>query len=505
MVAPPLSTTPAGLASGRRHTIVLSDVHLSQAHPFDPNDPLWMRYRLAELHPDPDLERLVDELTARIPAHEPAELVFNGDLFDFDAPWVKNGESSFDEVPLTEEGSAEHLVRILDDHPRWFRAALSFLRSGLDGPTSVGSRRLLFLSGNHDMALTFPGVRAALLAWLAALWQTTWGEPAPLDLHERVRFRGWFHVTEDRIYLEHGNQYDHLNCVRFPLLPYTRSRTELHPVAGNLAFRRTGARMGYFNPYYEETFYLGLKGYLSHYLEHYARSRTRHIGRTWAKGALETALQIARERHGEPWHEEHRALARAETGASDEAIDATFALATPSGEVTMVPILRELWVDRAGLAAATLLLTGAGALAKGRVGALATLGAVGAAWGYYERTVPKPDLRSYDRAPPRVLGLFDVHGVRAICMGHTHRPFGAYLEHEGGPRFSGNSGSWCPAFEDAACERPVLDARPLLWLTTAGDELWGGLHWLRSHGLEPDPREHRPAPGEPAHATSREA
>lgn len=494
MVAHPPSPAQAELASGRRHTIVLSDVHLSQAHPLDPADPLWMRYRIAALHPDRDLGRLLDELGARIPREEPAELVFNGDLFDFDAPWVKGGESSFDEVPLTEQGSAEHLLRILDDHTAWFRATLGFLRSGLDGPTSRGSRRVLFVSGNHDMALTFPGVRAAMLAWLAALWSATFHEPAPADLHERVRFRGWFHVTDDGIYLEHGNQYDHLNCVRFPLLPYTRTRTELHPVAGNLAFRRTGARMGYFNPYYEETFYLGLKGYVGHYLEHYARSSTRHIGRTWVKGALDTTLQILRERHHEPWHEEHRALARAETGACDEAIDATLALATPSGEVTMVPILRELWVDRAGLTVATVLLTGTAAITAGRAAALGTIGAIGAAWAYYERTVPKPDLRSYDRAPPRVLGLFDIHGARAICMGHTHRPFGAYLEHEGGARFSGNSGSWCPAFEDAACERPVLEARPLLWLTTEGEALWGGLFWLRADALEPDPREHRGAP-----------
>ena len=87
-------------------------------------------------------------------------------------------------------------------------------------------------------------------------------------------------------------------------------------------------------------------------------------------------------------------------------------------------------------------------------------------------------------------GIFDIHGARAICMGHTHRPFGAW----DGERFHGNSGSWAPAFEDAECARPVLPRRPVLMLVTeppatgaALGELHGGLFWWDEGELAADP------------------
>jgi hypothetical protein len=101
----------------------------------------------------------------------------------------------------------------------------------------------------------------------------------------------------------------------------------------------------------------------------------------------------------------------------------------------------------------------------------------------YELSVPKPDVRTYDAAPPHVRGLYDIHGVQAICMGHTHRPQGTWNDN----RFWGNSGSWCPAFHDRECTRPVLDGRPLLWLTSEDGKLSAGLHWLRNGAIEADP------------------
>src|SRR6478672_6273056 len=104
---------------GRRHTVIVSDVHLSQTHPDDPTDPLWMRYRRAEFHPDEDFEALVDHVLAGL---DSAAFVL-----DFDAPWVKGGESSFDEFPLDDAGCAAQARRILADHPRWFGAVARVL------------------------------------------------------------------------------------------------------------------------------------------------------------------------------------------------------------------------------------------------------------------------------------------------------------------------------------------------------------------------------------------
>jgi UDP-2,3-diacylglucosamine pyrophosphatase LpxH len=462
---------------GRRHTVIVSDVHLSQTHPEDATDPLWMRYRRSEFHPDTDFASLIDHLLAT-QGDDAIEVVFNGDVLDFDAPWVKDGTSSFEEFPLTDAGCAAHARRLIADHPIWFRAVARLL---------VAGHRLLILSGNHDVELYWPGVRAAIREELLALCRAE-APPGKLidtaSLESRIRFRAWFHLTEDLVYIEHGSQYDMFNGVRHAMLPLVKTRDWIHPQMGKLAFKRTGSRMGYFNPYYEETFYLGLTGYLGHYYRFYARSH-RHIIRTWFFGALRTAAEIWRHRHNEDWKAEARALAREETGASDAAIDATQALVAHPAEEWMIPVLRELWLDRVFLIAGTLLFSLIGFLALGSSG-FYVLGALIALFVLYEVIVPKPDIRTYDSAPPEVKGLFEIHGARAVCLGHTHRPYGEWEERGGLLRFYGNSGSWCPAFHDQDCTKPVLDARPVLWLTGEAGEVSGGLHWWNGKELVPE-------------------
>jgi UDP-2,3-diacylglucosamine pyrophosphatase LpxH len=444
----------------KRHTLVLSDVHLSQAHPEDASDPLWMRYRRREHHPDAEFAGLVEHLLATV-GSDRIEVVFNGDVFDFDAPWVKDGTSSFDEFPPTDEGAAEQVRLILADHGAFFGAVAKLVEAG---------HEVTFLSGNHDLELYWPSVRRAI--------RDVIGGPI-----ERVRFRAWFHLADSGIYFEHGSQYDLHNAVRHPAVPLTSGGDRLHPVLGKLAFRRTGSRMGYFNPYYEETFYMGLFGYLDHFRRFYATSRHR-IGRTWLLGALRTAAEIWRYRHREERIDEGRAAVHAEVGeVTDEAIDATRALRTVLAEDTMLPVLRELWLDRAAFVVAGLAIFAIVALGWGIVNGAIALVAFVMAFVAYEVIVPKLDIRTYDSAPETVLSLFDIHRVRAICMGHTHRPFARFTE----KGLYANSGSWCPAFEDQLCTKPVLARRPVLLLTTDDARLSGGLYWWHEGELTPDP------------------
>ena len=308
--------------------------------------------------------------------------------------------------------------------------------------------------------------------------------PDAASIESRIRFRAWFHLTEDLVYIEHGSQYDVFNGVRHAMLPLVKTRDWIHPQMGKLAFKRTGSRMGYFNPYYEETFYLGLTGYLGHYYRFYARSH-RHIIRTWFFGAVRTAAEIWRHRHREDWQAEARVLARAETGASFEAIDATQALVARPAEELMIPILRELWLDRLFLALAVVVISLVAFFLLGSRAAY-VVGGLLALFALYEVVTPKPDIRTYDSAPPAVKGLFEIHDARAVCLGHTHRPYGAWEERGGVQRFYGNSGSWCPAFHDQDCTRPVLTRRPVLWLTGEASEVVGGLYWWDGNELVPE-------------------
>jgi UDP-2,3-diacylglucosamine pyrophosphatase LpxH len=462
----------------RRHTVVLSDVHLSQTHPRDDSDPLWMRYRWSDYHPDADFEGFIEKLLERCDDDDEIELVFNGDLLDFDAPMVVGIESTSKEYPLDDAGCTEHAVRILRDHPRFVRAVAKVL---------AGDHRVLFMSGNHDVELYWPGVRRAIREVLRDAVSALGHEIA--NIEERVRFRAWFHLTEDRIYLEHGSQYDTFNGVPDPMTPLAPGRAWIHPVCGKLAFKRTGARMGYFNPYCEDTFYMGLFGYLRHFVVDYLLSK-RHIVRHWALGATSTVLEIVRHRRStHDLSEESIELAITETGATREAILATHALRVPSAERAMLPILRELWLDRVGLALLMLVVIGGCfAFASVVAGAIAA-GICVALFVAYELLTPKPDIRTYDSAPPTVRQIFEIHDARALCMGHTHRPVGTWTD----GRFWGNSGAWCPAFVDRECTKPVLDGRPFLWLTSEEDDLSGGLHWFRDRTIVRHDRSEVPA------------
>lgn len=463
------------MTSKAKHTIVVSDVHLSQTHDPEPDDALWMRYRASDCHPDADFVAFVDRILEACEGGA-IELVFNGDVLDFDAPLAKNGKSTFEEYPLDDAGCAAHVRRICADHPGFTGAVKKLLAASPE-------HRVLFTSGNHDLELYWPGVRDAIRDVLGAS-------------EERVRFRTWFHVTEDRIYIEHGSQYDMLNGVPDPMVPVVRESESapptIKPVAGKLAFKRIGSRMGYFNPYYEETFYLGLSGYLRHFAKHYLFSH-RHIFRTWMRGAIATVVEIMR--HREPWRpalpEASVTLAVAETKASRDAILATHALRVRSAEHAMLPILRELWLDRIFIILFTLFVLVTCITLTSLTFTAGVAGVLAIAIVAYELLTPKPDIRTYDSAPPSVRQLYAIHGVRAMCMGHTHRPVGTWED----GLFWGNSGAWCPAFVDEHCKEPVLSGRPFLWLTSDAAGLRGGLHWLKGGVIVDDAgREEIPEP-----------
>jgi UDP-2,3-diacylglucosamine pyrophosphatase LpxH len=178
----------------RRHTIVISDVHLSQAHPVDDTDPLWMRYRRSAYHPDADVQTLIAQLeTACTPGS--LEFVCNGDVFDFDAPLVEHGESTAREYPNDEAGCADQMRRILADHPG-FVAAL--------GQLLVRGQRIMFLSGNHDVELYFTAVRQVLRDALVSEAVRQGAQASQAALQEGIRFRTWFHRTRTASTLNMG-------------------------------------------------------------------------------------------------------------------------------------------------------------------------------------------------------------------------------------------------------------------------------------------------------------
>jgi len=74
--APPPSPTVG-------HSFVVSDIHLSDAQPMDPSRPLWKRFKGRDLFVDRCFGRFLEH--AESLSEGPAELILDGDTFDFDS------------------------------------------------------------------------------------------------------------------------------------------------------------------------------------------------------------------------------------------------------------------------------------------------------------------------------------------------------------------------------------------------------------------------------------
>jgi UDP-2,3-diacylglucosamine pyrophosphatase LpxH len=204
--------------------LVVSDLHLGEG--VDPESGKYARQE----------DFLFDDAFARfLRYHEgvkqqprfggrPWKLIVNGDLFDF--PQVdalpEEGESllrvkevaryedlSTDErsfgLGTTEKESVWKLERIARGHPHFFAAMGWFVAHGND---------VAILKGNHDLELCWPAVQRRFLVEVERAYthqRQTLGEGPSIttdEIEKRIRFCPWFYYEPERVYIEHGGQYE---------------------------------------------------------------------------------------------------------------------------------------------------------------------------------------------------------------------------------------------------------------------------------------------------------
>lgn len=452
-----------------KHTVVISDVHLCEGAP---GDDLWMRWRQRPYFPDGEFEALVTALLASIDDEDRVEFVFNGDLFDFDAGRVIDGEVVFEDLPRTEPVAADLIDRILADHDGYVRAC---------GRLLAGGHALVFVAGNHDPQLGFDAVRARIRARLARAA----GNPGAAA---RVHFRQWFHHTDGGIHIEHGNQYDPYCSFRYPMAPHLppeRGRDrEIHATVGSIAFRWLGSRLGYMNPHVDSSWELTLSQYLKHWVEHYLF--TRHsLATTWFRGSYEVVAQTLKGR--DPGSPDRAArdidAAARETGCDPELVREHAALCEKPADENFHRVVREFWVDRMLLGAACAAAVAVPVFVRNRKAVSVAVG-LPALFAAYELAVPAPSMEAnYERIAANADKIADIYKARAVVFGHTHVPYGRWKDGV----FFGNSGTWSAAYRDIACTEPV-DARgkPVIWLRDRDGALEGGLHRWDGVALQPD-------------------
>jgi UDP-2,3-diacylglucosamine pyrophosphatase LpxH len=448
------------------HIVVISDIHLCQ---LEPGEGLWMRYRQEECAPDREIAAMLDALLAEVAASQrdgerhAVTLVLNGDIFDFDAPRVEQGRSVVHDDPRDSAHSAPLTEGILDDHPVFVAAVARVLTAG---------HTVLFISGNHDAQVTLPSVRDVIRRRLldAAAEQTHEGRD---DLSSRILFRAWFHITEERVLLEHGGQYDPYCTFLYPMAPYHRDTGRVQPSLGSVAARLMTSRMGYFNPHVDSTYALSGSAYVAHWLRYYVRS-SRSLLFAWLFNAVRTFLHLAfaRDKGHERRYRENIEAAARETGASEAALKEHVELFASAVEVSdLRGLARELWVDRtAFLVGSILWAAGWLVFAPRPLAPLALLGVV--LFVVYELRVHKVSVQErWEGVDRRAKDVARVHGARAIVFGHTHHPHASW---EDGV-FVANAGSWSSSYYDVECTVPVFPERPLVWLKASADQIEGGL------------------------------
>jgi len=237
-----------------QNLLIVSDLHLCEG--LDPKSGKFSR--LEDFLFDEAFERFLryHQEVREQPrfSGRPWLLILNGDLFDFlqvvSLPEegeellavkgvARHRELSLEEqnygLGTTEAESEWKLKRIAQGHRRFFAALGWFVAQG---------NRVAIIKGNHDIELYWPKVRERLLEEMERAYaheRSMRGHGPPITLAEleaRVRFYPWFYYEPDRIYVEHGGQYEsssHFPDYLNPVLPGAPDRIQLP--WGNLFLR----------------------------------------------------------------------------------------------------------------------------------------------------------------------------------------------------------------------------------------------------------------------------
>ncbi|MGD2148639.1 MAG: metallophosphoesterase [Anaerolineae bacterium] len=173
-------------------------------------------------------------------------LILNGDIFDFlqvislpkEGPPLQRvkGVTHLDELCADERAhglgttpkeSAWKLTQIARGHQRFFAALGSFL---------AHDNQVAVVRGNHDVDLHWERVRACFVeetfqAYERQRQQEGVGPQITLyGCRDRIRFYPWFYHELERVYVEHGGQYDvtnHFSDFQNPVSPNDPGRIDL--------------------------------------------------------------------------------------------------------------------------------------------------------------------------------------------------------------------------------------------------------------------------------------
>jgi UDP-2,3-diacylglucosamine pyrophosphatase LpxH len=175
--------------------LVLSDLHLGTgSRPGELNV-------FEDFHYDDEFAELLAHYDRQAGEDGEIELILNGDVFDL----LKVKIGGVWPTDITDEIATEKLRQCMDGHPKFVNALKEFV--------GKKRRRLVFLPGNHDLDMWFPGPQELFKRYVA-----------PGKVAERVHFvtSGDTYYLPEGIQIRHGHQLERIHRVDYDKMTRTR-------------------------------------------------------------------------------------------------------------------------------------------------------------------------------------------------------------------------------------------------------------------------------------------
>lgn len=431
-------------------SIVLSDIHLSDAEPDHELRPLWKKFKRKEFFIDQDFSNFLEKIQSESPNH--IELILNGDIFDFDSVMKipENPTFRLDPYELRfglnslEDKSIFKIDTILSEHSIFTEALSSFIRNG---------HSVIFVIGNHDIELNWIGVQNKIK------------EKLKIDSnhHKNIRFCEFFYISNKDTLVEHGHQYDPYCMSQDPINPVVKKHGEfrMRLPFGNLANRFMVNVMGFKNPHNDDTYVKTFKEFLEFFWKYEIRNQPLIVF-DWLRGAIKTLIYsvgesfLPRVRDPLTYNIKLRKIAKKANSDVSTVLSLRENHAHPAVRKP-ISVIRELWLDRA------FLLFGLILLAWQLFSMIAVFVSISINWffvplviflsffGYYANGVGSEIRVNQKLAEDSSILSAKLCKVQRIVLGHTHSVYYNKKLFKNKLYEVLNPGTWSIYFKDIEC------------------------------------------------------
>jgi UDP-2,3-diacylglucosamine pyrophosphatase LpxH len=430
-------------------TIILSDLHLSDAEPHHHQRPLWKKFKQKQFFIDEDVSNFLTTISNK--TQNKIELVLNGDIFDFDSVMsvpsddrfrLKQYEHSFGLKPQ-EARSVFKIDMVLKQHEVFVKSLSDFIKKG---------NKVVFVIGNHDIELNWVSVQKKIMDYL----QLTKEE------RKAVLFCEWCYVSNNDTLIEHGHQYDPYCMVLDPINPVVKKNGDyiIRLPFGNLANRFMINVMGFKNPHNDESYVKTFSEFIQFFFKYEIRNQPLIVV-DWLKGAIKTLIYsigesfLPRVKDPMTYNSKLKRIAKKSNISVEKLLSLRENHAHPAVRRPM-SVIRELWLDRAFLLFAIILL------AWQLFSMIAVFISIPFAWfflplsillsifGYYANGVGGSEVRTNQRlAEDMSIASAKICGVKRVVLGHTHSVY-----HKKVKNYEVlNPGTWSIFFQDVECTK----------------------------------------------------